>query len=102
MDNGCTCVARPARSTDEVPPEVVRDRRCPVHGDKRYVDPDGARDDLLEREWDDADRDRDCSGGRADPVCAGGAFATDAAGAGLAEGIEAVSYDAAAEREWDR
>lgn len=46
----CTCTARPARATDIDPPEVRRDRRCPIHGDLRHTDPDAARDARLERD----------------------------------------------------
>ena len=37
----CTCRARPVRPTDISPPEVTRDRNCPVHSG---YDPDVLRD----------------------------------------------------------
>lgn len=40
----CTCRARAARPTDMEPPEVMRDRNCPLHG----IDPDRAREDAME------------------------------------------------------
>ena len=38
---GCTCRARAVRPTDIDPPDIRRDRNCPLHG----IDPDAARDD---------------------------------------------------------
>lgn len=38
---GCTCRPRAVRPTDIDPPEVRRDRYCPLHG----IDPDRARDE---------------------------------------------------------
>ena len=49
VSDSCLCIARPPRSTDLEPPEPVRNRRCPIHGDLKYVDPDGARDEMLDR-----------------------------------------------------
>lgn len=37
----CTCRPRAVRPTDIDPPEVRRDRNCPLHG----IDPDRARDE---------------------------------------------------------
>ena len=46
----CLCTARFARSDDIDPPEPTRNRRCPIHGDLKHVDPDAAREELLERD----------------------------------------------------
>lgn len=40
MRYDCTCRARAVRSDDIDPPEIQRDRNCPIHG----VDPDELRD----------------------------------------------------------
>lgn len=40
-DGLCTCRPRAVRPTDTEPPDVRRDRNCPVHG----IDPDRARED---------------------------------------------------------
>lgn len=37
----CTCRARAVRPTDIDPPDIRRDRNCPLHG----IDPDRARDE---------------------------------------------------------
>ena len=42
----CTCRPRAVRPTDIDPPEVRRDRNCPIHG----IDPDRAREDAMEDE----------------------------------------------------
>jgi hypothetical protein len=49
-ERDCTCTTPVARSTDIDPPEYksIRDKWCPVHG----RDPDAARDEMLERQWD--------------------------------------------------
>ena len=38
---GCTCRARAVRPTDIDPPDIRRNRNCPLHG----IDPDRARDE---------------------------------------------------------
>lgn len=37
----CTCRPRAVRPTDTEPPDIRRDRNCPLHG----IDPDRARDE---------------------------------------------------------
>ena len=41
----CTCRPRAVRPTDIDPPDIRRDRYCPVHG----IDPDRARDERNDR-----------------------------------------------------
>lgn len=43
----CTCTAPPARPTDISPPEVQRNKHCPVHG----IDWDALREQRLDREF---------------------------------------------------
>ena len=40
----CTCRPRAVRPTDIDPPDIRRDRNCPLHG----IDPDRAREDAME------------------------------------------------------
>lgn len=49
FERECICTAPPAHSASLEPPEVRRNRACPLHGDLCHTDPDRARDEEMDR-----------------------------------------------------